>query len=376
MFALTQRSARAHAPPLARGFNSARNHIPVIRSLGQMRRWRAQARSLGLEVGLIPTMGALHDGHLNLVRASVNRHPLTVMSLFVNPTQFAPHEDLNAYPRTFESDMDKLRGLMRQGPAAVIHGLGISEYDRRLPKQNPGPPQGESPLVVFAPTVDTMYPLRGELQNLTEHKGATIHVQGWGDVMEGASRPQFFTGVSTVCTKLFNAVEPDHAYFGQKDIQQALLLKILQQDLLSSHPPPENLHILPTTRDKDTGLALSSRNSYLSEPELKVAPVLQRALKAASSAWDNCASGSTMIEVANRVVAEEQERIHNEGDDVVLTPDYFEVFDRQTFAPFRGTPTGEDKLVISGALRVGKTRLIDNLLLGWDAEALDVSNDV
>lgn len=136
-------------------------------------------------------MGALHDGHLNLVRASVNRNPLTVLSLFVNPTQFAPHEDLNSYPRTFEDDMDKLRGLMRQGPSAVIHGLGISEYDRRLPRQNPGPPKGESPLVVFAPTVDTMYPLRGELQNLAEHRGASVSVKGWGDVMEGASRREF-----------------------------------------------------------------------------------------------------------------------------------------------------------------------------------------
>lgn len=141
-------------------------------------------------------MGALHDGHLNLVRASVNRHPLTVMSLFVNPTQFAPHEDLDAYPRTFEDDMDKLRGLMRQGPSAVIHGLGISEYDRRLPKSNPGPPKGESPLVVFAPTVDTMYPLRGELQNLTQHRGASVHVQGWGDVMEGQSRRESRKGLA------------------------------------------------------------------------------------------------------------------------------------------------------------------------------------
>jgi pantoate--beta-alanine ligase len=153
-------------------------------------------------------------------------------------------------------------------------------------------------------------------------------------------------------------------------------LTTVQQDLLSSHPLPENLHILPTTRDKDSGLALSSRNAYLSEPERKVAPVLQRALKAARMAWDSCASGAAMIEVANRVVAEEQERIRKAGEDVVLKPDYFEVFDRQTFAPFRGSPTADDKLVISGAVWVGKTRLIDNLLLGWDAETLDVSDDV
>lgn len=150
----------------------------------------------------------------------------------------------------------------------------------------------------------------------------------------------------------------------------------VQQDLLSSHPLPENLHILPTTRDKDSGLALSSRNEYLSAEERLVAPVLQRALNAARTAWEGGASGASMIETANKVVADEQERIKREGSTVDLKPDYFEVFDRQTFAPFRDAPTADDKLVISGAVWCGKTRLIDNLLLGWNAEALDVSNDV
>lgn len=150
----------------------------------------------------------------------------------------------------------------------------------------------------------------------------------------------------------------------------------MQTDLLSAHPLPENLHILPTTRDKDSGLALSSRNSYLSDPERKVAPVLRRALGAARAAWEGGASGSSMIETAAKVVADEQSRIKSEGENVELKPDYFEVFDRHTFEPFRGAPSADDKLVISGAVWVGRTRLIDNLLLGWDAEALDVSNEV
>lgn len=128
-------------------------------------------------------MGALHDGHLSLVRASLSSHPLTVMSLFVNPMQFAPHEDLSAYPRTMESDLESLRSILPSGPAP-IQGLGISEYDRRVePRQ-----KVDNPLVVFAPTLDQMYPLRGELQDLDRHRGVTVTVNGWGDVMEGASR--------------------------------------------------------------------------------------------------------------------------------------------------------------------------------------------
>lgn len=214
-----------------------------------------------------------------------------------------------------------------------------------------------------------------------------------------APAAQFFTGVATVCTKLFNAVEPDHAYFGQKDIQQALILKIrklnpaalafalgriisicrqgpllthaVQTDLLSAHPLPDNLHILPTTRDAETGLALSSRNAYLSASERKVAPVLHRALQAARTAWQSGATGASMIEAAETVVKTEQERIKAAtGEDVSLKLDYFEVFDKHSFAPVRTGPAAEDQLVVAGALWVGKTRLIDNLLINWETTPL------
>ncbi|KAL1408462.1 pantoate-beta-alanine ligase [Vanrija albida] len=311
-------------------------------------------------------MGALHEGHLSLVKTSLKRHPFTVMTLFVNPMQFAPHEDLSAYPRTFERDMDSLRSLLPTGPESPIHGLGISEYDGRPTPRSQRQPS-DSPLVVFAPTADVMYPLRGELQDMSRRKGASVEVRGWGEVMEGASRPQFFTGVATVVTKLFNAVEPDHAYFGQKDIQQALLLKIMLTDLLVSHPTSDNLHILPTRRDPETGLALSSRNAYLSAAERKVAPTLARALEAGRAAWSSGGTGEAIIEAATAVVKAEEERVKASGEDVDLRLDYFEVFEKDTFTPVRGIPaTGQ--LAIAGAMFVGKTRLIDNLLLGWEAE--------
>ncbi|OCF41839.1 pantoate-beta-alanine ligase [Kwoniella heveanensis CBS 569] len=375
--------------------------IPVIRTLGQLRRWRKEARDKGLEVGVVPTMGALHEGHLNLVRTSLARHPLTVMTLFVNPMQFAPHEDLSAYPRTFERDMSLLQTLL---PSTTqprsLRGLGVSEFDSfRTPpsprsasdprprslngnSQDSSPVMNgggvvDSPLVVFAPTPDVMYPLKGELQDLGKHRGLSVELRGWGEVMEGASRPQFFKGVATVCTKLFNAVEPDHAYFGQKDIQQALLLKILVQDLLLSHPTPDNLHILPTTRSS-TGLALSSRNAYLSPPELHVSPVLYRALSAAKDLYASSASegitGEDLIAAGTRVILDEQEQILSpstsmeQGRGVELQLDYIEVFDKYTFEPIRG-PVGEGReFVVAGAVWVGKTRLIDNLLVGWEVD--------
>ncbi|OXG33532.1 pantoate-beta-alanine ligase [Cryptococcus neoformans Bt15] len=382
------------APIRARGLSTSHHHhhhpqhIPVIRTLAQLRRWRRTARQRGLEVGVVPTMGALHEGHLNLVRTSLNRHPLTVMTVFVNPMQFAPHEDFGAYPRQLERDLSLLNTLLPSSNSLppALRGLGISENDAYRPtfassstSSSGGGEDGklkeapESPLVVFAPTADVMYPLKGELQDLSAHRGVEVDVKGWGDLMEGASRPQFFKGVATVCTKLFNAVEPDHAYFGQKDIQQALLLKILVQDLLLSHPTPSNLHIVPTTRSP-SGLALSSRNAYLSQPELFVAPILHRALQMGVESFESHDPSSAtltaedIIAQATSVILAEQMRIAKaspeEGGGVDLELDYIELFDKTTFNPVRGDVTGKE-MVLAGAVWVGKTRLIDNLLLGW-----------
>ncbi|WVN87015.1 pantoate-beta-alanine ligase [Cryptococcus depauperatus CBS 7841] len=352
------------------------NHprIPVVKSLAQLRRWRRAAREKGLEVGCVPTMGALHEGHLNLVRESMSQNPLTVMTVFVNPMQFAPHEDLEAYPRQLDQDISRLSTLLSpsHNVSSALRGLGISENDawRAVSPRAEDGKEGIGPLLVFTPDVNTMYPLKGELQNMGTHKGLEVDVRGWGDVLEGASRPQFFKGVATVCTKLFNAVEPDHAYFGQKDIQQALLLKILVQDLLLSHPTPSNLHIVPTTRSS-TGLALSSRNAYLSPPELFVSPVLYRALSQGVAAFETHMStsqrltGEQILATANNVVLAEQERIGRvsveEGGGVDLKIDYIELFDKNTLAPIRGDVSGKE-LVLTGALWVNHVDLLQTFV--------------
>ncbi|ODN96448.1 pantoate-beta-alanine ligase [Cryptococcus wingfieldii CBS 7118] len=347
-------AALRRLPGPSRAFASqAPTHIPVIRTLPQLRRWRRAARERGLDVGVVPTMGALHEGHIDLVRTSLSQNPLTVITVFVNPMQFAPTEDFSAYPRQLERDLSTLNSLL----------------------PSPGTLDNESPLVVFAPSPDVMYPLKGELQDLDAHKGVEVDVSGWGELMEGASRPQFFKGVATVCTKLFNAVEPDHAYFGQKDIQQALLLKILVNDLLLSHPTPENLHILPTTRSP-SGLALSSRNAYLSPSELSAAPILFSALSEGQASYEeaqraknNELTGEDIISAATGILLAEQSRLLQASSvskeaGVETRLDYVELFDRTTFEPVRG-PVGDKEMVLAGALWVGKTRLIDNVLLGW-----------
>ncbi|WWC67628.1 pantoate-beta-alanine ligase [Kwoniella pini CBS 10737] len=367
-------------------------HIPVIRTLGQLRRWRQEAREKGLEVGVVPTMGALHEGHVNLVRTSISKHPLTVMTLFVNPMQFAPHEDLSSYPRNFERDVTLLQSILPLPTSPrQMRGLGVSEHESFRPSitsSGNGSSNGNnhdiksSPLVIFAPTPDVIYPLKGELQDLRSHKGVEVDVRGWAEVMEGASRPQFFKGVATVCTKLFNAVEPDHAYFGQKDIQQALLLKILVKDLLLSHPTSENLHILPTTRSSE-GLALSSRNSYLSKSELQIAPILYKALSTVKKIYESNENeienenenltGEDLISKSIKIILKEKERIlsnknKNENELVELNLDYIEIFDKNTFEPIRGKikEKKNKEFIIAGAIWVGKTRLIDNLLIGWE----------
>ncbi|KAK8846706.1 pantoate-beta-alanine ligase [Kwoniella newhampshirensis] len=377
--------------PIKRGMGSiAAPRIPVIRTLPQLRRWRQEARERKLEVGVVPTMGALHEGHLNLVRASMTRHPLTVMTLFVNPMQFAPTEDLSSYPRQLDRDLSLLSTTLPSlstssssstNPSRSVRGLGISEHESFRPNPPQSPTAVESPLVVFAPSPEVMYPLKGELQDLGRHKGVSVDVKGWAEVMEGASRPQFFKGVATVCTKLFNAVEPDHAYFGQKDIQQALLLKIMVQDLLLSHPTSSNLHILPTTR-APSGLALSSRNAYLSKFELLVAPVLHRALSSAVDLYnstttslsneENQVTGEDLVASATRAILDEQERLlsasEDDGGGVELRLDYVEVFDKHTFEPVRGKVGTGREMVVAGAVWVGTTRLIDNLLIGWEVD--------
>jgi pantoate--beta-alanine ligase len=241
----------------------------------------------GQRIGLVPTMGAFHAGHLSLFRAARTECDVVVVSLFVNPTQFGTGEDLDRYPRDEERD------------ARVAEGAGVD--------------------VLFAPTAAELYP---------EGFGTWIDVEETG--AEGAARPDHFRGVATVCLKLFNIVRPDVAYFGQKDARQAAVLRRMIRDL----DLELELRVLPTVRDAD-GLALSSRNAYLSAEQRGRALALPRALEAGRSAH---LRGSDPVEAAKAAL---------NG----LEPEYVELFDL------------DGVTVLAAAARVGTTRLIDNVVL-------------
>ncbi|WP_445186384.1 pantoate--beta-alanine ligase [Pseudonocardia sp. Cha107L01] len=259
-------------------------------------------RAAGRKVALVPTMGALHDGHLELVRHARRAPGATVVavSIFVNPLQFGPGEDLDRYPRTLEADLDKCRAA------------GVE--------------------LVFTPTATAMY---GENAQVTVHPGPL------GDELEGAVRPGHFGGVLTVVTKLFGIVRPQLAYFGEKDYQQLVLVRRMSREL--------NLGVdvigVPTVREPD-GLALSSRNVYLSPEERKRAVTLSAALSAGKHAA--VGGGDAVLEAAEKVLATEPE----------IAVDYLALRDPELGpAPERG----QARLLI--AARLGKTRLIDNMAL-------------
>jgi pantoate--beta-alanine ligase len=195
--------------------------MQVVEQIADVRRAVGAQKLPGKTIGFVPTMGALHEGHLDLMRTARKACDFVVTSIFVNPTQFAPHEDLNRYPRPKERDLE------------LCQSVGVD--------------------LVFYPTVDEMYP-RGAV--------TTVMVEGLSSLLEGAIRPTHFRGVTTVVAKLFGIVTPDRAYFGQKDYQQQLIIRTMVRDLNM----PLEIVTCPTTRDPD-GMALSSRNAYLSPSE-------------------------------------------------------------------------------------------------------------
>jgi pantoate--beta-alanine ligase len=286
----------------------------------------------------------------------------------VNPAQFAPHEDLATYPRTLPGDLELLTAQ-----SLLVSNASSSE------------PFTRKPSAVFLPTVPEMYP-SGISQDTSAQKGTFIEVKGYGHQMEGQSRPKFFRGVATVVTKLFNVVEvssasdklllylmkavrqPTNTYFGQKDIQQALLLRRLCKDLLLSHPDPAHLHIVPTARDPSTGLALSSRNAYLTTDGRKVASTLRDALTAAERAWNQGLTKRECVERAVEVIEKKRAQARSEGLEVEMCLDYVELNDSQTFEVMEDQSKRlrdeSDPVILSGALWVDKTRLIDNIILG------------
>ncbi len=266
----------------------------------------ADAHAAGKVVGFVPTMGFLHAGHLSLIDAA-RRHGATfvVVSIFVNPKQFGPNEDFSRYPRDEENDR------------ALLAGRDVD--------------------VLFLPTVAVMYPAGMQ---------TTVSVTGVSRPLEGERRPGHFEGVATVVLKLFNIIRPDLAVFGRKDAQQCAVIEQMTRDL----DVPVRLVFAETERERD-GLALSSRNSYLSAEERRLAPMLHRALRAGEDAICRGIETVSAVETVMRETIAETPGIEI---------DYFAVVDPRTFEPpsdFLGV------VLLAGAVRIGRTRLIDNLVV-------------
>jgi pantoate--beta-alanine ligase len=265
---------------------------------------RAARLSLAGRVGLVPTMGYLHDGHLSLVRQAREECDQVVVSIFVNPTQFGPKEDLGKYPRDLERDM-KL----------------IEPYTDLL----------------WNPTPEIMYP---------EGYQTWVEVEGMTRPLEGAMRPGHFRGVTTVVAKLFNAVQPDKAYFGQKDAQQAAVIRRMVRDLNF----PIEIVVCPTVREPD-GLAMSSRNVYLDSQQRPAATVLSRSLREARKAYDNGErDAGTLRQIMKDTLASEP----------LAEVQYVSCADYETLEELEAV---NRKALLSMAVFIGKTRLIDNLVL-------------
>jgi len=232
--------------------------IEIIREVADLRLHRKRLDSSGRLLGLVPTMGALHEGHLSLARMAAKENAAVYVSIYVNPTQFGVNEDLGSYPRTFEADVQKLKELNEELTASNVFGRVMA---------------------VFAPTTATMYPTLPPTSRIDGY-GSFVTITPIGNLLEGASRPVFFRGVATVCMKLFNIVKPDNVYFGQKDVQQSVLIKQLVKDF---HLDTQ-VRVLPTQREED-GLAMSSRNVYLGSRRRNIATVLHKALQFAEQAY-------------------------------------------------------------------------------------------
>ena len=265
-------------------------------------------------IGLVPTMGALHQGHLSLVKEARQMCDIVVVSVFVNPTQFGPKEDYALYPRDLTKD------------TALLTDYNV-DY-------------------IFAPTVEEIYP-----------KGFSTYVivEGLSDQLEGVSRPGHFRGVATVVTVLLNTIRPDFAFFGQKDAQQSLIIKRLVRDLAFD----TEIVVLPTVRE-DSGLAMSSRNAYLNESEHEAARVIRRALVNARDAYKNGErSAGKMVDLVRKTVeAEPRARL-----------DYVNVSDAESLEKLE--KLDEKPILIAIAVFIGKTRLIDNIVLNSGSKKKD-----
>lgn len=296
--------------------------IQVFRTVSELRQWR---RSLPQteQLGFVPTMGALHAGHISLVSQSLEDNEHTIVSIFVNPSQFAPHEDLNSYPRTFETDLLKLEGAVSAN--------------------------GRTVAAVFAPTVSEMYP-SGITLEVEQQQGAFVSVLGVSEQLEGKTRPNFFRGVATVVTKLFNAVDASRGYFGQKDIQQTIVLQRMVKDMLM----PVEIVVLPIVREQ-SGLAMSSRNAYLSDALKTKSSLIYKALSQGEQVYLNKGERNEIIDSVMKILSDDAFKI-----------DYVSLADPQELKELEkiDRSTGAILSIAVYVTEDGRTtRLIDNIIL-------------
>ncbi|KWT86759.1 pantoate--beta-alanine ligase [Candidatus Magnetominusculus xianensis] len=282
--------------------------MQLIRTISEMQQFSKGCKLSGKTIGFVPTMGALHDGHLSIVRDSVKANDVTVVSIFVNPTQFSAGEDFNRYPRDYDGDIEKLSGL--------------------------------SVDAVFLPGVDSVYP---------DGYKTYVEVRGLSEKLCGQFRPGHFAGVATVVLKLFNAVMPTRAYFGLKDYQQCVVIKKMTADLNLDL----EIVLCPTIREHD-GLAMSSRNAYLSTEERLEAPLIYKALtEAAKSVNDNSLKTNAIAQILKESLSEMK---------TLTEIQYASAYDPNTLDEIKtGGITEGQRVLIAVALKIGSTRLIDNI---------------
>ncbi|MFS0874871.1 pantoate--beta-alanine ligase [Solibacillus isronensis] len=281
--------------------------IAELREVVQMAKYNRQS------IGLVPTMGYLHEGHLTLAANARSENELVIMSIFVNPTQFGPNEDFESYPRDLPRDTE------------LAKSVGV-DY-------------------IFAPSVEEMYPHNG---------GISIRAGRQAHILCGASRPGHFDGVLQVVAKLFNIVQPDRAYFGQKDAQQVAIIQTMVRD----YNFPVTIRVVPVVREED-GLAKSSRNVYLSSEERSQAPAIQQGLQLAKRELLESGSVESAIALAKKIIRDNTDG-HVEYLMILSYPDLQEVDDRT------------EQIVVAAAVQIGKTRLIDNLIFSLKGEVIHV----
>jgi pantoate--beta-alanine ligase len=287
----------------------------ILTSAAEVTAISKEARRAGKSIGFVPTMGALHQGHLSLVRSARAQADVVIASVFVNPTQFGPNEDFSKYPRDAEKD-------------SAMLAAEKTDY-------------------LFLPSVEEMYPPGGT---------TWVNVEGLSEKLDGHSRPGHFRGVTTVVAKLFNIVQPDFAFFGQKDAAQVAIVNKMVRDLNFD----VRIVVCPIIREAD-GLAMSSRNAYLNPEQRKQALVLYRALMRVQTLADRGESNSARLRIAGQQVMAEESAVEL---------DYFEIVDRDTLDPVADISGGA---LVAVAAYVGSTRLIDNIVLTGKGQSAEIS---